>query len=548
MTQKRTSSQTTSQTGSKGSFRYSRSLSAQKIAQAQDTAVKGRESFNTVNDILLEWGQELLKWQRDLKGTFNSWVGHYFPDGRKEAKQAMAIAGLMNRLPQHVNEMMGWNRSALAALSKLSDEQVVEVLQSGMKWTVKAIKELKRSLKTGEPNKLSCATEEDWQRLVWDNYKVEESERNSMREWARNLAQSDAGEGETEKEVKVGHIEATVDHYKKVLVPVFSHRRTGKSGAAPISMKDYGEMTRTQERHLELIRQLKEEKFQLQQEDKERDRKSLEWARQEVDQLWQRKMALVQAQLRRVEEERNQLALEKEALAAEIASMKASATENVARESESGVRLEGAVVVPAVEEEERQLLVAQLRRSEEEKEQLIGEKEALEGEREQLIGEKEALEGEREQLIGEKEALEGERERLIGEKEALEGEREQLIGEKEALEGEIASMKASAGTDSDGDAGVDKNIEVDPQEVEEVAACFEMVFGERAVRKLHVSEVLSSLEKPVLETLQLLVEGLRRQAKFFQPYGSGNVRQPAPKFEDDFAFDECQIPPDWEPA
>ena len=496
---KRTSSKTTSLAGSQASFHYSSSLSAEKIAQAQATVITGRKSLNTVNDILLEWGRELLKWQRDLKGCFNNWLGHYFPDGCKEAKQAMAIAGLVNRLPQHVNEMMGWNRSALAALSKLGDEQVVEVLQSGMKWTVKAIKELKRSLKTGESNKLSCATEEDWQRLVWDNYLVEESERDSLREWARNLAQSDAGEGATEIEVKVGHIEAMLEHHKKVLLPVFSHRRIGKSGAAPISMKDYGEMTRTQQGHLQAIRDLKEENFKLQQEDKERDRKSLEWARQEVDQLWQRKMALVQAQLRRVEEERDLLALEKEALAAEIALLKASATTAFAQESESGAGLEGAVVMSAVEEEERELLVAQLRRSEEEKELLIGEK-------------------------------------------------EQLIGEKLALEGEIASMKASAGTGSDSDAGADKKMEVDPQEVEEVKACFETVFGERAVRKLYVSEVLSSLEKPVLEMLQLLVEDLRRYAKFSPQYGNRNVRQKAAEFEDDFPSVESQIPENWEPA
>jgi hypothetical protein len=507
MTQKNNSAKHNSLASGKGRFNYSSFLSREQIAIAKATAKKGRRTLNTVTQKLIEWGNDLLALQRDMKTSFNNWLAHYFPDKGKEALQAMAIAELGNRLPQHRNEMQGLSRSALLALSQLKDDkQVMEMLASGVKLTVKAIKEEERRRKARELDPQACATEKDWQLLVWDNYQVEESDRNSMREWARNLAQSDAGEGETEIEVKVGHILATVEHYKEILLPVFSHRRIGKSGAAPISMKDYGEMMRTQQRHLELIRELKEENFKLQQEDKERDQKSLEWARQEVDQLWQRKMALVQAQLRRVEEERHQLALEKKALAAEIALLKASATTAALQESESGAGLEGALVMSAVEEEERQLLVAQLRRSEEEKEQLIGEKEALEG------------------------------------------EKEQLIGEKEALEAEIVSLKASTGTRSDGDAGADKKIEANPEEVEEVAACFETVFGFQAVRRLRVSEVLSSLEKPVLETLQLLVEGLRRQAKFYQPYGSGNTRQKAPEFDDDFAFDECQIPPEWEPA
>ncbi len=492
MAQKRNSAQTKSQTGVQPPFKYSSSLSREQIALAKATAKKGRRTLNTVNQKLIEWGNDLLALQRDMKTSFNNWLAHYFPDKGKEAQQAMAIAGLGNRLPQHRNEMQGLSRSALLALSQLKDDLLVtKMLVSGVKLTVRAIKEEERRRQAEELDPQACATEKDWQLLVWDKYELEESDRDSLRECASNLARADAGEGETEIEVKVGHILAAVERYKEVLLPKLSHRRAGKSGAAPVSIKDYNELMDILQRQRTLMRELKEEKIKLQEEDRERDQKALEWARQEVGKLWERQKASLQAQLRQVEEQRKQLAEEKEALEAEIASLKASGMASAKQEnSRQGLWLCAAAEAEEEEEGEK-FLVAQLRRSEEEK--------------------------------------------------------EQLIQEKEALEAEIVSLKASCGIGSDSDAGADKKIEADPQEVEEVTACFETVFGSQAVRKVGLSDILSSLEKPVLETLQLLAEGLRRQAKFFQPYGSGNTRQKAPEFDDDFAFDECQIPPEWEP-
>ncbi|MCU0516458.1 MAG: hypothetical protein MUC60_06230 [Oscillatoria sp. Prado101] len=492
MTQKKNSAKQNSSSNGQGRFNYGSSLSQEQIAQAKATAKKGHRTLNTVNKKLMNWGSELLKQQESLGSRFKHWLAYHFQQEVKEAQRAMTIAQLGNRLPDYTDQMLGWSSSALVALSKLDDKAVVRVLTSDKKWTVKEIKEEERRLQTQELAPEALATEKDWKLLMWDKYALTESDRENLRECAKNLARLDAGEGETEVEVKVGHILALVEAHKEVLLPVISHRRMGKSGVAPISMIDYGDMMRTQQLHLQAIRDLKEQNSKLLEADKERDQKSLEWARKEVEISWQRKMALVQAQLRQMEEERNQLALEKEALAAEIACLKEIATTGVPQKRESGADLEGAVVMSAMAEEERQLLVAQLQRSEEEK--------------------------------------------------------ELLIGEKEALVAEIASLKASAGTGSDSDAGADQTMEADPQEVKEVTACFETVFGSQAVRKLHVVEVLSSLEKPVLEMLQLLVEGLRRYAKFKQPYGNGNVRQKAPEFEDDFGFVESQIPENWEPA
>ncbi|MBW4494292.1 MAG: hypothetical protein KME26_14635 [Oscillatoria princeps RMCB-10] len=431
MTQTATFQQTNSLAGFQPNFHYSRWLSAEQIARAKATVSKGRQIFKKFNHILLEWGCELLDRKRDLKGSFKDWLAHSFPDAGKEVRQAMAIAGLVNRLPQYINEMMGWNRSALAALSKLDDERVVGVLTSGEKWTVKAIKALQRSLETEGTDPHACATEEDWQRLVWDEHEMEESEKESLRECARNLAQEEAGEGETEVEVRVGHIKAAVEFHKERLLPKLSHRRIGKSGAAPISMKDYNELMETLQRQRKLMRELKEENFRLREEENNLYQKALEQARQEAAEFSERQKAL-QAQLRRAEEERKR-----------------------------------------------------------------------------------------------------------------------LDREKQALEAEVAALKASAGTRSEVDAGADKNIEADPKEVEEVAASFETVFGSQAVRKLGLSEMLSALDKPVLETLQQLAEGLRRQAKFSTPSSRRNTSQKAAKaaeFGEDFAIEESQEPPDWEPV
>ncbi|WP_017721330.1 hypothetical protein [Kamptonema formosum] len=432
MTQKATSEQPNSQAGFKPPFKYSSSLSREQIAGLQATARKGHRQLCKVNERLVALGQELLERERDLGKDFQKWLAHCFPDERPQIRQAMAIAGLVNRQLQYKEQMMGWSRSALAALSKLDDERVAEVLTSGVKWTVKAIRELQRSLKappTEDPQ--AVATEEDWQRLGWEKYEVEESEKKSLQECARNLAFEEAGEGATEIEVRVGHIQAAVEIHKERLLPVLSHRRIGKSGAAPISMKDYNELMDILQRQRKLMRDLKEKNQKLIEEQSSLYQQALVQARQEMADFWERQKALL-AHLRRADSERKQLAVE-----------------------------------------------------------------------------------------------------------------------KQALEAEVAALKASAGTGLDGDAGAGKKVEADPQEVEEVAACFETVFGEQAVRKLHVSEVLSSLEKPVLETLQLLVEGLRRHAKFLTPFSRSTVSQKTPhagtEFDEDFAFEVNQIPPEWEP-
>ncbi len=75
------------------------------MAQARATVNRGDWIFKKVSQTLLEWGYERLDRQRDLKGHFKDWLAHYFPDGRKQARQAMAIAGKVNRPPQDMPQM-----------------------------------------------------------------------------------------------------------------------------------------------------------------------------------------------------------------------------------------------------------------------------------------------------------------------------------------------------------------------------------------------------------------------------------------------------------
>ena len=73
---------------------------------------------------------------------FKAWLTHYFPDAETQIRHWLKIVELAERLPEHVEQMMGWASGALAALSRGSDELVTSILSGEEKLSIKAIKAL----------------------------------------------------------------------------------------------------------------------------------------------------------------------------------------------------------------------------------------------------------------------------------------------------------------------------------------------------------------------------------------------------------------------
>jgi hypothetical protein len=73
---------------------------------------------------------------------FKAWLTHYFPDAETQIRHWLKVVELAERLPEHVEQMMGWASGALAALSRGSDELVTSILSGEEKLSIKAIKAL----------------------------------------------------------------------------------------------------------------------------------------------------------------------------------------------------------------------------------------------------------------------------------------------------------------------------------------------------------------------------------------------------------------------
>jgi hypothetical protein len=73
---------------------------------------------------------------------FKAWLTHYFPDAETQIRHWLKIVELAERLPEHVEQMMGWASGALATLSRGSDELVTSILSGEEKLSIKAIKAL----------------------------------------------------------------------------------------------------------------------------------------------------------------------------------------------------------------------------------------------------------------------------------------------------------------------------------------------------------------------------------------------------------------------
>lgn len=79
---------------------------------------------------------------------FRAWLSHYFPDAEEQIRNWLKIVELADRLPELVDNMMGWATSAIALLARGNDELVKTVLTSGQKLTLKAIETLLKPQKT----------------------------------------------------------------------------------------------------------------------------------------------------------------------------------------------------------------------------------------------------------------------------------------------------------------------------------------------------------------------------------------------------------------
>lgn len=280
-----------------------------------------RSSMRVVNHKLIEFGYEVwLQETESGKKRITGWIKRQVPDAQKEVNDAKAIAQFADGLPQYIDQMLGWGRSTLATLAKgylslekkivkkvnnlirtllltvhcaryspehvtvwiLWGQQIIQntadilenLVNTALAGKPKAAQIVRSLIKeTGvvlettpylDPNKE--ATESDWQQLVWDRYEVSEGDRETLIEHATSLAldNTDPDLEPSQIVVKVAHIQATLEYYAEILSPKISHRRSGKSGAAPISMRDYNELIGQLQNQRQQIEALKQENAQLQ--------------------------------------------------------------------------------------------------------------------------------------------------------------------------------------------------------------------------------------------------------------------------------------------
>ncbi|MEL7039324.1 MAG: hypothetical protein AAFO04_27480 [Cyanobacteria bacterium J06592_8] len=133
---------TSSPIGLKSQFDYGNIPEAlQNEAEAVVSSV--RVSLGKINTQALELARQIHRIQEQFPSKqFKAWLNYYFPDAESQIRNWLKIVELAERLPEYVEQMMGWGTSAIAALSYGSDELAKSVLSGSEKLSKAAIKAL----------------------------------------------------------------------------------------------------------------------------------------------------------------------------------------------------------------------------------------------------------------------------------------------------------------------------------------------------------------------------------------------------------------------
>jgi flagellar biosynthesis chaperone FliJ len=137
--------------GFQSQFNYS-NIPEPLQTEAESLVSRVRVCLRKTNTEALELARQInhLREQMSAK-QFKAWLSHYFPDAESQIRTWLKVVELAERLPEYVEQMMGWATGALAALSRGSDELVKNVLCRSEKLTIKAIEILVRQ-ERGEPD------------------------------------------------------------------------------------------------------------------------------------------------------------------------------------------------------------------------------------------------------------------------------------------------------------------------------------------------------------------------------------------------------------
>lgn len=133
--------------------------------EAESVVSRVRVCLRKTNTQALELAHQINHLREQmLAQQFKGWLSHYFPDAESQIRNWLKIVELAERLPEYVEQMMGWGTSAIATLSGGSDELVKTVLSGSEKLTITAIKALIRE-ERGEqkPSASSSSTSSDIQ-------------------------------------------------------------------------------------------------------------------------------------------------------------------------------------------------------------------------------------------------------------------------------------------------------------------------------------------------------------------------------------------------
>ncbi|MEB3280568.1 MAG: hypothetical protein VKK42_16770 [Lyngbya sp.] len=112
-------------------------------AEASSLVSSIRVCLKKFNAEALELARQINPIREQMSARqFKAWLTHYFPDAETQIRHWLKVVELAERLPEYVEQMMGWATGALAALSRGSDELVTNILLGQEKLSIKAIKAL----------------------------------------------------------------------------------------------------------------------------------------------------------------------------------------------------------------------------------------------------------------------------------------------------------------------------------------------------------------------------------------------------------------------